>query len=440
MKLDLVPIYFVNGRDSEFDTQLARLKHLLAEQVNFHEPMPLGATIPPGADAVVFPQLLGEAYSRIPEFISIEIPKLVLTSEFGTVSMWDWEITNFLLSKGIDTIAPPNFEVTQKVCQILQVKKELHNGNFLVFQDNPGEGFQADIFKRFYWWEPECEKRMQNKFGLHLIKRSFKTLGANAKQITDVQAEAVLREHDIPHEDISHQQLLSAAKIYLAVKGELPKHRNVCAVGINCLNESRFSATTPCLAWNLLYLEQQMIWGCEADILSMLTKYLLHKSLNVPILMTNVYPFLMGQAALKHERISHFPEVKGDPANYILAAHCGYLGVVPQSFASEWTLRSKVLAIVDEDATAIDARLPTGDMTLAKLDASLEKISVVEGSLEGYAQFPGSDCRNGAILQVPNGNHLVNHLTSHHYLLMTGHHRADIDLMAKIFELTVEEL
>jgi hypothetical protein len=156
--------------------------------------------------------------------------------------------------------------------------------------------------------------------------------------------------------------------------------------------------------------------------------------------MTNVYPFLMGQAALKHERISHFPEVAGDPANYILAAHCGYLGVVPQSYASEWTLRPKVLAIVDENATAIEARLPVGEMTLAKLDASLEKISVVEGSIEGYAQFPGSDCRNGAVLQVPNGNHLVNHLTSHHYLLMTGHHRADIDLISKIFKLTVEEL
>ena len=36
----------------------------------------------------------------------------------------------------------------------------------------------------------------------------------------------------------------------------------------------------------------------------------------------------------------------------ILAAHCGYLGVVPQPFATEWALRKKVLAIVNDNATA----------------------------------------------------------------------------------------
>ena len=60
---------------------------------------------------------------------------------------------------------------------------------------------------------------------------------------------------------------------------------------MNCLNESRYSDTTPCLAWNMLYEEQSMIWGCEADIVAMLTKYILNKSLDVPIMMTNIYPF-----------------------------------------------------------------------------------------------------------------------------------------------------
>ena len=54
-------------------------------------------------------------------------------------------------------------------------------------------------------------------------------------------------------------------------------------------------------------------------------------------MMTNLYPFLMGEAALKHERIPYFPEMP-DPQNHILVAHCGFFGVVPQSFATEWTL------------------------------------------------------------------------------------------------------
>jgi L-fucose isomerase-like protein len=187
----------------------------------------------------------------------------------------------------------------------------------------------------------------------------------------------------------------------------------------------------------MLYEERGLIWGCEGDTVSMLTKYLLHKSLLTPIMMTNLYPFLMGQAALKHERIPDFPEVE-EPENHILVAHCGYLGVLPKSFSTEWTLRPKVLAIVDNNATAIDARLPTGPVTLAKLDPTFNKIIVAEGDLTGYAQYPNSDCLNGGVIKVSDGHKLMNTLSSHHYLLMTGHNLADIDLLAKIFALEVE--
>jgi L-fucose isomerase-like protein len=162
----------------------------------------------------------------------------------------------------------------------------------------------------------------------------------------------------------------------------------VLACGINCLNESHFSDTTPCLAWNWLYQDIGLTWGCEGDTMAMLTHHILHQSLPAPIMMTNMYPFLLGQAALKHERIVAFPEVT-QPENHLLVAHCGYLGVLPQFFATERKLRSKVLAIVDENVSAIDARLPEGPITLAKLHPRLDRLSVAEGSLDGYAQYPG---------------------------------------------------
>jgi hypothetical protein len=173
--------------------------------------------------------------------------------------------------------------------------------------------------------------------------------------------------------------------------------------------------------------------------MSMLTKLILHRSLGVPIMMTNLYPFLLGQAALKHERIPAFPNVK-EPDNCILVAHCGYLGVVPQSFATEWTLKPKVLKIVDDNATAMDARLPEGPVTLAKLHPKLDRISVAEGLLESYAQYPGSDCRNGGVIRVKNGPSLVQSLASHHYLITTGHNERDIQMLGRIFDFAVESL
>lgn len=438
MKARLVPVFFAEGRDEDFDIQLSILKELLFEVAEFLEPVPLGDELPQEADAVIFPQFLGQAYHMIDAFKVIDIPILVITSEFGTVLMWDWEICSYLRSEGVHTIAPYSLEQTKKACRALSVKRELQETKFLVFQDNPGIGMQAEIFKRFYWFEDECIQRMIDKFGITLVKKSYEEFGNRAQMIADAAADQVIADWDINIGDITARQVRSAVKIYIALSEELDADPAVRAVGINCLNESRFSDTTPCLAWNMLYEERRLIWGCEADIMSMITKYILHKSLGMPIMMTNLYPFLMGQAALAHERIPDFPSVNEAPQDHVLAAHCGYLGVLPTSFSTEWTLRKKVLAIVDDNATAIDARLPEGAMTLAKLQPTMQRVMVMEGSIEGYEQYPDSDCLNGGVLRIADGHKLVRDVSSHHYLLMSGHHLPDIQILGQIFNLGID--
>lgn len=433
MKARLVPMYFRSGRNEGFDTQVERLKNLLADEAEILKPVALGSPLPE-AEAVVFPQILGDAYRQVKDFQQIDLPILIITSEFGTVSMWDWEIASYLKAEGFATISAYNLELTKKACKSLAVKRELQQTKFLVFQDNPGEGFQPEIFKCFYWWEDECTQRIKDTFGVTIIKKSFKEFGAQAKKISDQEAQDVWKQwQHLPVEGLSQRALNSAVKVYIAAKREIEQDESIRAIGINCLNESHFSDSTPCLAWNMLFEEKSIIWGCEADTLMMLTKYILNKALGAPVMMTNLYPFLMGQAALKHEGIPNFPEVSVEPENHVLVAHCGYLGVVPRPFCTEWTVRPKALKIVDENAIVLDARLPEGQMTLAKLDATMSKIMSIEGTLEGYVQYPGSDCRNGAILKVPDGDTLMNRLYSHHYCLMTGHRSIEIGMLAKVF-------
>ncbi|HPM79048.1 MAG TPA: hypothetical protein PLF81_00015 [Candidatus Anammoximicrobium sp.] len=439
MKPRLVPLFFDPGRDSDFDRMLSDLRTLLAEHAEFLEPVPLGGRLP-DADAVIFPQLLGVAYRQAPAFQAIDLPILLVTSEFGTLSMWDWEIAEYLRSQGVETIGPYSLEQTKKVCAALGVKRELRGTKFLVYQDDPGEGFQAPIFKRFYWWEDECTRRLADKFGITVVKKSFREFGATAQAIPDDLADATWERWKLPTEGLTQRAVRSAVKVYLAVCRDLDADGSIRAVGMNCLNESHFSDSTPCLAWNMLYQERGLVWGCEADTLSMATKYILHKSLRAPIMMTNLYPFVLGNAALKHERIQSFPAVESEPENHILVAHCGYMGVIPTGFATDWTLRKKVLAIVDENASAIDARLPVGDVTLAKLHPALDRMTVAEGQLTGYAQFPGSDCLNGGVIKVRDGHRLMSALASHHYLLLVGHHRVDLQFLGKVFGLAVQEV
>ena len=439
MKARLVPLYLTSPEDPDFVAQVGRLRELLAAEAELLAPLPLGAALPE-ADAVVFPQLVGDAYRRVPEVRALTLPILVLTSEFGTMAMWDWEIVSYLRTEGVETIAPYSLAGAATVCRALVAKRELRGGKFLVYQDRPGEGgFQPSIFKRFYWWEDECAERMHDVFGLTIVKRSFEELGRRAQELPDdVAREEWERWRErVPLGDVGERATLSALKLYRAVRDDLDAEGGVLAAGINCLNESGFSDTTPCLAWNLLYQERDLIWGCEGDTVSMLTKLVLHRSLRTPVIMSNLYPFLMGQTALKHERIPAFPEVD-EPDNYVLAAHCGYLGVVPQPFATDWKLRGKVLAIVDDNATAIDARLPVGDLTLVKLDATLRTLVVIEGRLTGYTGYPGSDCLNGAVIRVPDGHVLMERLPSHHSLLTVGHDRPGLELLGRVFGLTIE--
>jgi hypothetical protein len=128
MKATLQPISFTTEPDQEFTTQLTALKSLLAGEADFLETLPLGAALPEQADGVVFPQVLGEAYRRMADFKALQVPILVITSEFGTVSMWDWEINRYLALEGVRVSAPYNLEQARMLCRALGVRKELLPG------------------------------------------------------------------------------------------------------------------------------------------------------------------------------------------------------------------------------------------------------------------------------------------------------------------------
>jgi hypothetical protein len=70
-----------------------------------------------------------------------------------------------------------------------------------------------------------------------------------------------------------------------------------------------------------------------------------------------------------------------------------------------------------------------------KLDPDFKTLSVVEGALTGYVQFPGSDCLNGAILKVSNGHRLMGQLSSHHYIISVGRNLVNLKNVAALFGL-----
>src|SRR5690606_34771735 len=256
------------------------------------------------------------------------------------------------------TLAPTSAQELSDMLRALAVKEAMPRSTMLAYWDDLGAGQQPDIFKRFYWWEDECSDTMTEQFGITIQKRSFRELVARADAIGESRLQegmARVESLGLPiRSELARKARADALRLKLALDDELDETPSVIAAGINCLNESATSVTTPCLAWNLLFEERGLIWGCEADLTSMVTEYLINKSLDVPVTMTNLYPFLMGSAALEHEKIPHFPEVPSHPENHILAAHCGFFALMPQSMARRWVLEPAVLGIVDDNANVID--------------------------------------------------------------------------------------
>jgi L-fucose isomerase-like protein len=152
------------------------------------------------------------------------------------------------------------------------------------------------------------------------------------------------------------------------------------------------------------------------------------------MMMTNIYPFLVGMAALKHERIDKFPDIP-DPDNHALGVHCGYFGFAPQSFCTHWTMRPKALAIVNDNAVVIDCRMRKGPVTMAKLQSDMKGLTIIEAEIEDYVQYPGSDCRNGALLRYKNrnGHRVMEGLSSHHAIIIQGDLSHQLIQMAKVY-------
>ncbi len=436
LKASVVPLRFkeANEREQgEYEEQLGKLKELYGDVAEFQDTVIVGDPIPE-CDAILFPQMIGAGYHYKETFQSYNKPILVITSRFDTVDMWDWELISYMRSAGLNVFSPYDVELGKVIFRALAAKTHLNGAKFLMFQDDPGEGMQAYIFKRFYWWEKECTETMERVFGIKMIYSSWKAVNKRADEIDPAAALAEFNSWNLPcDERVTDEQKTLIGQLYLAICEKIEELGGVDGIGANCLNESMYSRTTPCTIWNMLFEKYGIIWCCEGDTLTLLSTYILYRSLGAPIQMTNIYPFLVGQAAIFHERIDKFPDVE-EPENHALGVHCGYAGFAPRMFCGcKWKVMPKVLAIVNEKATMVDCELPVGDMVLAKINPSFDKITVIPGEIEKFVQFPNTDSLNATLLHYQKGEKVMEELPSHHQMIIVGKQKAKIVQIARVF-------
>ena len=208
--------------------------------------------------------------------------------------------------------------------------------------------------------------------------------------------------------------------------------------GSNRLNQSGLLGHDAALAWDLTPAEREMIWGCEADIVSMLTKLIVHRCLESPVLTTNLYPFLIGDAALHHERIPAFPPV----------------AVLPPRPRSPLRLPGRLAPPVRRRVGAAPTsardrgrerhrhrRPPPCRRAHARQAGTQVRRAVgCGGRAHQIRGLPHSDCLNGAVIRVPDGRGLMERLPSHHSIMFSGHDLPGLRLIGQVFGLEVEPI
>ena len=277
MKAKLCPMIFreANEREKrEYQEQLNRLKEMYGNEAEFLDPVTVGEAVPP-CDALLFPQMIGAGYHYREHLKAYGRPVLVITSQFGTVDMWDWELISYLRSGGLTVFSPYSIELGKVILRAMAAKTYLKGAKFLMFQDDPGEGMQAYIFKRFYWWEEECTRQIGKAFGAKLIYRSWKEVNERAEKVDMMEALDTFRSWNLPHEGISETQQALLGQLYIAIRGVIDELGGVDGIGANCLNESMYCKTTPCVIWNQLFEQYGIIWCCEGDTLTLLSTFVL---------------------------------------------------------------------------------------------------------------------------------------------------------------------
>ena len=221
MKARLVPLYFDPGRDADFDQQLAALRALLADQAELLAPRPLGAPLPE-ADAVRLSAAAGRglpAAGGVPGHPPADPAGHLRVRHAVDVGLGDRRVP--AVAKACRRSPPTTCEQTRRiVCRAWASSGSCARRSSSSTRTIPAKGFQASIFKRFYWWEDECTAAAcSEKFGVTVVKKSFRELGARAKAIPDAAGRRDLaRLERADRRALGPRRCRSAAKLYLAVR------------------------------------------------------------------------------------------------------------------------------------------------------------------------------------------------------------------------------
>ena len=233
------------------------------------------------------------------------------------------------------------------------------------------------------------------RYGIETVDIDLQRLIDGIKAVPQTEAEKVAQamvKHAKAVREPSTADMLEAAKAYLVIKRICLEER-LDALTIRCFDIVKACGTTSCLALALLN-DEGIVAGCEGDMQTLLSMYLVKRLCGAPSFMAN-------------------PSNLTDKTSML--AHC----TIPLTMCDETIVRSHFESGI---GVAIQGLLPLTDYTLFKWGGpQLDRYFVTEAQA---IETPYSDhfCRTQITLNVNLKPYLLQHSIGNHHVVIRGRH------------------
>jgi hypothetical protein len=351
--------------------------------------------------------------------------------EYDEPDFWRWSARDMLSSLGVKVHLVPSIAEGKALLKAFGTKRFLADGRMVVF----GE-------QNFPWNALSAGHLLTEGLGTRINVLPLSAFRERCAGFSDAAVNAAWEEHRgrYVQKDVRRPELDTALRVYLSIKSIL-EERRAFAFGVNCYGDLIINGgrDVPCLA-QMLLREDGYLASCDGDFLAMESMAMASIFLDVPCMMSNMYPVSYEGALRDHFGDALAPDEKLYPRsrwkNLARLGHCAFVGVVSpemtpegrtalRDFGGTWEIKRDGRGCgADGDlrgntrATAIELKFDARTLVVARL-------TVLETT---HHNLP--HCETTALLEFDDLPKLISNISREHTVVLYGDRARELEILA----------
>lgn len=350
---------------------------------------------------------------------------------FDEPDFWRWSARDLLSALGVKAVLVRSMAEGRALLRAWGTRRFLARSRMVVF----GE-------QNFPWNATAAGHLVTRSLGTRIDVLPLSAFRERLGSWSDAAVRAAWEERRSRYEprDVRPAELETALRVWLSIRSIL-EERKAFAFGVNCYGDliTNGGRDVPCLAQSLLR-EDGYLASCDGDFLAMASMALASVFLDLPCMMSNMYPVSYEGALRDHFGDPLAPDEARHPRdswkNLARLAHCAFVGVVPAEMTPDGRAALREFGGTyeiprDGRGCGIDADLRADTPATAielKFDGRtlvIARCRVVETTRHGLRH-----CETSALLEFENLERLVENISREHTVIAYGDHVRDLTVLA----------